>query len=99
MDRAVFLVALILVIAVRTWGCPDERGAVEVLRAGGYTEIDAGGAWAGWSCGRGDASGTPFTAASAAGARVRGVVCCGLAGACDVRLSSARVVPAGGGGG
>lgn len=90
MDRPFWTgLAVGVLLAFKTWGCPNAAQAEAVLRAEGYAEVRPAGAWAGWSCGRGDLAATPFAATSPGGARVRGVVCCGPR-TCAVRVGDGR---------
>lgn len=83
----VTLLFIVFFGSLKIWGCPDHHGAVEVLKAEGYSEITTE-AWHGWSCGN-DGRATGFRATSAAGAKVRGVVCSGVwAKAYTVRIES-----------
>lgn len=86
-----FVAAAVIIVPLVMFGplsCPNERQADDVLRAEGYTRIKTTGGAGTAACGRDDNSATGFEATSPAGARVKGVVCCGLAfKACTVRVS------------
>lgn len=83
------LFKLVIILAVcglvLFMSCPNGPQAREFLEAEGYADIEVIGANR-WSCGERDISATGFRGTTAAGARVQGVVCCGLVKACTVRL-------------
>ena len=65
-------------------GADDDRGR-EILEQQGYEDIHMTG-YAPFQCGEGDVSSSGFEATAPNGARVEGVVCCGLAKRCTVRF-------------
>ena len=81
------LLALAAVLATTTLsGCTDEASARRTLNASGFKDVQITGyEW--FSCGEDDASHTGFIATNPNGARVSGVVCCGLVfKACTIRF-------------
>ena len=67
-------------------GCVDQETAQRVLQDDGYTDIvvaDHSGWFAG--CGKDDFYATPFEATTAAGRRIKGVVCSGVWKAATIR--------------
>lgn len=67
----------LIVLVVMLAGCHDNTQAKRVLEQQGYTSVEPTG-WEPWGCARDDEVVTGFRATSPSGARVSGVVCCGL---------------------
>ena len=66
-------------------GCEEGDRGREILEQQGYEDIRMTG-YAPFQCGEGDISSSGFEATAPNGARVEGVVCCGLAKRCTVRF-------------
>ena len=85
MIGAMILVVL-LVWSASSDGCGANPEVVRrALEAAGYRDASLGGPDK-LACGRGDLWSARFTARAAAGAEVRGVVCCNLNDRCAIRF-------------
>lgn len=75
------LIALCFVLSA----CTSPEHSEVVLESAGFTRIQMGG-YAFWGCGSGDTFHTRFRAAGPTGKKVTGVVCCGIAKSCTIRI-------------
>lgn len=79
--KRIFVAAMIVLLA----GCTAEDSAVRAVEAQGMTEVKTTGyRWLG--CGEGDSFHTGFTAKTAQGKQVSGVVCSGILKGSTVRF-------------
>lgn len=77
MKSSKLLIVLLSVLLVSLSGCSDPRGAKDVLKSAGYTEVQTHGANV-FVCGQDDFYSTKFTAKNPAGKSTSGTVCSGL---------------------
>jgi len=77
MKRFMFLVALVVLVSASIGACTNASSAKHALEAQGLTDVTITG-YKPLTCGQSDWSSTGFEATNAQGARVTGVVCCGL---------------------
>lgn len=75
----------LLVIALLCLSCTSEDRTVETVAKYGLTDVKTHG-YAPFSCGEDDTFATRFSAVNSKGARVSGVVCCGVLKSCTVRF-------------
>jgi len=78
-------VLFLAVVAVAMQSCTDADRTISTLEANGFTDIEPGD-YAYFGCGQGDMFHTEFTATSANGKPVSGLVCCGWFKSCTVRF-------------
>jgi hypothetical protein len=74
-----------MLLVMLATGCTDDDATRNAAQSIGLRNVSPGG-YAFFGCGRDDQYAQQFTAININGARVSGVVCCGLLKACTVRF-------------